>query len=172
MSLRALHLYAPQAQRAAFEASVRLAATWLAGAQPATTEDRAFRLLGLQWAGAGGDVIASAGRELLNEQRSDGGWAPLSTVPMTSDPYSTGQSLVALGESGVLGVTSPAYKKGVRFLLDSQAPDGSWHVRTRALPIQPYFESDFPYEGDQWISAAATNWATMALIPVTPRAAR
>jgi hypothetical protein len=34
-----------------------------------------------------------------------------------------------------------------------------------------YFGSDFPYEGDQWISAAPTNWAKIALIPVTPKAA-
>jgi len=37
-------------------------------------------------------------------------------------------------------------------------------VKTRAIPIMPSFESDFPYGPDQWISAAATNWATMALI--------
>jgi hypothetical protein len=38
--------------------------------------------------------------------------------------------------------------------------DGSWHVRKRALPTQPYFESGFPNGVDQYISAAATNWAT------------
>src|SRR5215813_1842677 len=45
----------------------------------------------------------------------------------------------------------------------TQLEDGSWYVRTRASPIQPYFESGFPHGRDQWISAAATNWATMAL---------
>jgi Ankyrin repeats (many copies) len=39
----------------------------------------------------------------------------------------------------------------------------SWLVRTRALPIQPHFESGFPYGRDQFISAAGSNWATMAL---------
>jgi hypothetical protein len=34
------------------------------------------------------------------------------------------------------------------------------------MPIQPYFESAFPYGHDQWISAAATNWAAMALTPL------
>jgi hypothetical protein len=29
--------------------------------------------------------------------------------------------------------------------------------------VQPYFESGFPYGHDQWISAAGTSWATMAL---------
>jgi hypothetical protein len=52
----------------------------------------------------------------------------------------------------------------VRFLLATQLDDGSWHVRSRAVPIQPYFDSQFPHGEDQFISAAATNWATMALI--------
>jgi hypothetical protein len=36
-------------------------------------------------------------------------------------------------------------------------------VRTRAIPIQPFFGSEFPHGQDQFISAAATNWVTMAL---------
>jgi len=31
------------------------------------------------------------------------------------------------------------------------------------VPIQAYFESGFPYGVNQWISAAATAWATTAL---------
>jgi hypothetical protein len=88
---------------------------------------------------------------------------------MQSDGYATGQALVALRDAGVLAVTSPAYVRGVRFLLNTQLPDGSWHVRTRSIPIQAYFESDFPHGEDQWISAAATNWATMALIPASAK---
>jgi hypothetical protein len=57
----------------------------------------------------------------------------------------------------------PAYQRGVRFLLDTQLEDGSWYVRSRAIPIQPYLDSEFPHSKDQFISAAATNWATMAL---------
>ena len=56
----------------------------------------------------------------------------------------------------------PAYRRGIQFLLDSQLEDGSWYVRTRAPPIQPHFDSDFPHGLDQFISAAATNWAAMA----------
>ena len=55
------------------------------------------------------------------------------------------------------------FKKGVEYLLKSQAADGSWHVKTRSLWVQPYFESGFPYGHDQWISAAGTSWAAMAL---------
>ncbi|MEI9972831.1 MAG: hypothetical protein WDO73_12680 [Ignavibacteriota bacterium] len=71
----------------------------------------------------------------------------------------------ALYTMHVLGVpaTSPAYRRGVQFLLRTQAADGSWHVKSRAPKIQPYFESGFPYSHDQWISSAATAWAATAL---------
>jgi hypothetical protein len=52
----------------------------------------------------------------------------------------------------------------VAFLLRTQLEDGSWFVRSRAIPVQPYFDSGFPHGRDQFISAAATNWATMALM--------
>jgi hypothetical protein len=99
---------------------------------------------------------------LLGEQRADGGWGQLSSL--ASDAYATGQALVALNESGNVAVTDSAYKRGVEYLLSTQLEDGSWCVRSRAIPFQPYFESGFPHGPDQWISAAATNWATMALI--------
>ena len=60
-------------------------------------------------------------------------------------------------------VDAAIYQKGVRYLLRTQASDGSWHVKTRALAVQPYFESGFPYGEDQWISAAGTSWASLAL---------
>jgi hypothetical protein len=43
--------------------------------------------------------------------------------------------------------------------------NGSWHVHSRAVKFQPYFQSGFPFDHDQWISAVATAWATMALAP-------
>jgi hypothetical protein len=42
-------------------------------------------------------------------------------------------------------------------------PDGSWLVRSRSRPFQTYFETGFPHGKDQWISSAATGWATTAL---------
>jgi trehalose 6-phosphate phosphatase len=47
--------------------------------------------------------------------------------------------------------------------LRTQVDDGSWIVETRAVPIQAYFESGFPYGVNQWVSAAGTAWATRAL---------
>ena len=58
------------------------------------------------------------------------------------------------------------YQRGVKFLLSTQLEDGSWFVSTRTLPVQPYFDAEFPYERNQFISDAATNWATMALARV------
>jgi hypothetical protein len=53
----------------------------------------------------------------------------------------------------------------VKYLLQTQWPDGSWYVRSRAPKFQPYFQSGFPFEHDQWISATATSWAVLALAP-------
>jgi squalene cyclase len=118
----------------------------------------------MKWAAADSGIIRKAARELLREQRPDGGWNQIPTL--ASDAYATGQALVALRESGALPVADPAYRRGIQFLLNTQFEDGSWHVKSRAMPIQPYFESGFPHGHDQWISAAATNWATMALAPL------
>lgn len=162
-ALRALQVYAPPSKREEYLKSIRLAARWIETAQPKTTEDRAFQLLGLQWSGARKETIRKAAETLIAEQRPDGGWGQLPTL--ASDAYATGQTLFALRESGVLAPTSPAYRKGVQFLLNTQLADGSWYVQTRTLPVQRHFDSDFPHGTDQFISAAATNWAVMALAP-------
>jgi ankyrin repeat protein len=44
-----------------------------------------------------------------------------------------------------------------------QFEDGSWLVKSRSVKFQPYFQSGFPHGHDQWISAAGTAWAAMAL---------
>jgi N-acyl-D-amino-acid deacylase len=56
----------------------------------------------------------------------------------------------------------------VDFLLRTQFPDGSWLVRTRAYPLQPLRDSGFPHGRHQWISAAGTSWAAMALSLALP----
>jgi hypothetical protein len=98
----------------------------------------------------------------LKSQRADGGWSQLDK--MDSDAYATGSVLTTLHQAGGVPVHEPAYKRGVRFLLDSQKPDGSWHIRSRSKPFQLYFESGFPHGKDQWISIAGSSWATMALV--------
>ena len=71
---------------------------------------------------------------------------------------------MALKESGAATPSDAAYKRGAQFLMNTQMEDGSWYVRSRTIPFQPYFDAGFPYGPDQFISAAATNWATMALL--------
>jgi N-acyl-D-amino-acid deacylase len=120
-----------------------------------------MRLLGLVWGKAPRALIVTAARELASAQRPDGGWAQLPALP--SDAYATGQAMVALRESSLFKPESPGFSRGVKYLLGTQEPDGSWHVRGRALPVLPLFESGFPHGRDQWISAAGTSWAVMAL---------
>jgi len=160
-TMRALQLYGSKAERAAVDRTISAAAAWLRTARTTTNEDRAFRLLGLRWSGASSAPIEAAARELLNTQRTDGGWSQLATLE--SDAYATGQALYALAESGAMSSTSRVFTRGVKFLMDSQLADGSWFVRSRAIPLQPYFESGFPHGRNQWISAAGTNWAVLAL---------
>ena len=162
-ALRALQVYAPRARRNEYEKAIVRAKEWLKQAQAATTQDRAFQLLGLRWAGEDQEILPrKAARDLLREQRTDGGWGELPSL--ASDAYATGQALVALKVAGALAAADPAYQRGVEFLLATQLEDGSWYVRSRSIPFQPYFESGFPHGHDQWISAAATNWAAMALV--------
>jgi squalene cyclase len=168
LSMRALQLYAPKAGRAAYEKSIRLAASWLANAQPVTNDDRGWRLAGLAWAGTDQAATRKAMQEVLAVQRSDGGWSDLASTESTA--YATGKALVAL-QIGGLPVSDAAYQRGVRFLLNTQLEDGSWYVKTRALGFQPYFDAGFPHGYDQWISAAGTNWAAMALTLALPEAA-
>lgn len=160
-SMRSLQVYAPRLARVEYQKAIQRAAAWLTKAEATTVEERAFQLLGLGWAAASKATIQKAARAVIAEQRPDGGWSQLPSLG--NDAYATGQALVALKESGAVDITHAAYKRGVQFLLNTQLADGSWYVKSRALPIQPHFESGFPHGKDQFISAAASNWAAMAL---------
>jgi hypothetical protein len=161
LSLRAMQLYGENPGE-----RVARAAEWLRKASPRTTEDRAMQLMGLAWSGAEPDSLREAAQALLAEQRPDGGWGQLPTLE--SDAYATGQALYALHRAEQIAAGDPAYQRGAGFLLRTQFPDGSWLVRTRSFPIQPYRESGFPHGKSQWISAAGTSWAAMALMLAMP----
>jgi ankyrin repeat protein len=156
VAIRILQLYGPAGRKSEIQKRVQRAAAWLAAAEPKTTEDLNMQLLGLKWAGASGRDLQAGLRKLIRLQREDGGWAQTPYLP--SDAYATGQSLYTFHELG-----QAANARGIQYLVQTQAGDGSWHVVSRAAKFQPYFESGFPYAGDQWISAAGTAWATMAL---------
>lgn len=120
-----------------------------------------MKLSGLTYSGASRDDIDRAARSVLALQRPDGGWGGNQHMP--SDAYATGRALLALSESNAVRVSDPAWQKGLTYLLSTQFPDGAWHVRSRAIKFQPYFESGFPFGHDQWISAAATASAVQAI---------
>jgi hypothetical protein len=82
---------------------------------------------------------------------------------LPTDAYATGQALYALHHAGHLTVADPAFQRGLDYLLRTQFEDGSWRVASRSVKFQPYFESGFPHGHDQWISAAGTNWAALAV---------
>ena len=160
MAVRALTVYGTPARKAEFAARIGRAAGWLAAQTPVSTEERIMQILGLSWAGAQRPVREKRTHELLALQRADGGWSQ--TPYLASDAYATGQVLYTLHELG-LPAAEAAVQRGIAYLLRTQAEDGTWHVKSRAMKIQPYFESGFPYGDDQWISQTATAWAAMAL---------
>jgi hypothetical protein len=146
---------------------------WLAKAEAKDNEDRVFRLFALHAVETDAKDMEAAVKSLTEKQREDGGWAQLDSGEpehaTQSDAYATGSALVALHEAGNLCTDDPAYQRGLRYLLKTQKEDGSWHVSSRSKPFQAYFESGFPHGNDQFISAAASGWATWALILATPK---
>jgi ankyrin repeat protein len=163
LALRAIELYGHPSQQADVHARVARARNWLASHTPRDTEERTYRLLGLWWADADRTVLSQAARELAATQQSDGGWNSLNDRVI--DAYSTSEVLVALHDTGGVSTSDPSWKRGLKFLLDTQAVDGSWHVATRVFaPVSPpYFESGYPYGHDQFISATAAGWAVIAM---------
>lgn len=168
VALRGLAAYATAEQRDRAQARREQVLGWLLRTPPNDTEERVFRLLALQAAGADPDVLRAAAGDLLVTQHDDGGWSQLDGgEPETargSDAYATGTALVALREAGGMATADTASQRGLRFLLNSQGSDGSWHVVSRSKPFQTYFETGFPHGHDQFLSCAASAWATLAIV--------
>ena len=171
-AVRAIQLYMPEELRAERDQCIARARQWLASTRPASTEDASFRLIGLVWAGAGRPEIDEARRDLLALQRPAGGWPELPSY--SPDAYSTGEALYALHEADA-SASSAAWRRGLKFLLSTQASDGSWRVHTRMLSpaeVSPkYFSTGFPYGKDEFLSYAGSCWAVMALLAALPETA-
>jgi ankyrin repeat protein len=168
-AVRAIALYMPDERRDERDATIDRARQWLMAARPTSTEDASFRLLGLVWAGASAEARTQAARDLLALQHPRGGFPQLAGYE--PDAYSTGEALFALHESGITA-TDPAWRKGLAFLISTQARDGSWRVRTRMISpanISPtYFSTGFPYGKDEFLSYTGSCWAVMALLDALP----
>ena len=158
--------YASDAQRPRVAKARADAEKWLAQAPLRDQQDRLWRLWGLHH--LGGDAAAKTRTldAILAAQRDDGGWAE--TDGRQSDAYSSGQTLFMLCRTGA-ALEHPAVIRARDYLLRTQHADGSWlaesHVTVKA---QPYFENGDPYGEHQFLSTAATAWATAGLAQLLP----
>lgn len=162
LMVAAIQYYSPPSLKPEATQRMERARAWMIRTVPETNEEKVFQLLGLKWIRGDKNFIGQQARKLLATQREDGGWSQLATLE--SDSYATGQVLFALYETGQVKVEDPAFQKGISFLLKTQYEDGSWKVKSRSIPFVSFVENGFPHEKDQFISAAGTNWATMALL--------
>src|SRR5262249_50553229 len=161
LALRGLRAFGTPEQQKRIAARTSKARQWLLRTSAKDTEDRVFRLWGLKLAGAPEKNVRAAVRDLVQSQRKDGGWAQISE--RESDAYATGSALVALHQAGGMSVSDPVYQRGLKFLISTQRPDGSWFAHSGSKPFQTHFETGSPHGKDQFISSAASGWAATAL---------
>jgi ankyrin repeat protein len=175
MAVRTLTLFPIPGREKRLRENLRLAQRWLLAVKSRNSEERNMRLMGLVWSKAGPSDIDAGVKEVLANQRPDGGWSQL--PQLQSDAYATGSSLYALHQAG-MKAGDERYRNGVRFLLRNQYRNGAWFVKTRSFPTQPYFEGGYPFGRNQWISAQGAAWASLAIaetlsngeaVPITRR---
>ncbi len=164
--LMGMEKYATPEQRPRVAKARVAAEKWLAQAPLRDQQDRIWRLWGLHHLGGDEAVKRKTLDAILATQRDDGGWAEMEE--RASDAYSTGQTLFMLLKTGTAS-EHPAVARARDYLLRTQLADGSWlaesHVTFKA---QPYFENGDPHGEHQFLSTAATAWATAALAQLLP----
>jgi hypothetical protein len=165
LALRGLKTWGTADHKDRIARRVRTIREWLAEAPATDIEDGVYRMRALAEIGAK-KAATKVAQELIAAQRPDGGWGQTGKLP--SDAYATGTVLAALAEVGGVKTDAPAYRRGVAFLVRTQRADGSWYVKSRSRPFQPYYESGFPHRKDQFISISASAWATTALALACP----
>jgi hypothetical protein len=166
LAIHAIKQYSFLGREQEFAASIERGRRWLWKVKAETNEEAVFQLLGLHWAGEPAEKLADLAKTLKQRQRKDSGWAQLPTLE--SDAYATGEVLYTLARTVKVPVTDPVWQRGLRFLLERQEDDGTWHVARRTFPFQPTMKSGFPHQRDSWLSAAATSWAVLALTQALP----
>ena len=167
LAIYAIKHYTPAGNEATSDLAIKRAVAWLEHAHPKTTQDRvvprAGSVVGERGVGGRAALCPRAHRNCNGSMAAGArcsAWSPTLTPP--------GQALFALHVAGRLPASDPVYQKGIDYLLRTQAADGTWHVKSRSIWLQPYFESGFPYGQDQFISTAGTAWAAMALAAAAP----
>ena len=160
LSLAMLKRYGTAEQAGAIARAEERARAWWKKEKPESLEDHAWHLWGLHTLGGDAKARQTARNALLSLQRPDGGWAP--NRERGSDAFATAQALYMLQLAGTPR-EHRALERGVRWLLREQWADGSWRVETFAKPVQPPYDNGDPHGKHQFVSIAATAWATAAL---------
>lgn len=167
IAVRGILEYAPASKKDQVKELTGRTRRLLEMSNPANQQEIAFQLMGLQWAAGSTEAKSAVAQKLISIQHPDGGWSQLAT--MSSDAYATGEALYALYISGQLKPEDEKYQQAIRYLLKTQDDAGAWEVLTRSSQIQPFFTCGFPpYDENQFISAAGSNWAVMALLNALP----
>lgn len=146
-------------------ASLQKARAWFENAPTKTMEDRAARLLGLRWSGGDPRALRAGAASLTALQNPDGGWSGRPGAP--SDPLTTGLALYSLRAGAGIPVRATVIRKATNYLLRHQDENGSWYVNKTTAPLNYFFDMGFPGGESQYISFAATGWATLALMETT-----
>ena len=162
VAMRGLKEFARDARIDDVEKFVEPVLSWLDEQPKTLTEDLVFGLRLRSLLAPDDPKTAQLADDPLNRQREDGGWSQ--TSEMQSDAYATGTAIVALYQAKRLKPNSSAATSAIRFLLNEQQSDGSWHVKSRSKPFQEYFETGYPHGDDQFISMSAACWSTWALL--------
>ncbi|WP_218933138.1 prenyltransferase/squalene oxidase repeat-containing protein [Roseimaritima multifibrata] len=166
LALMGIERYASQEQRARAAKARADADRWLDSVPLTSQQDRLWRLWGLHHLGGEETSKARVLKAVLAAQNKDGGWGE--TSELLSDTFSTGQTIFMLCDTGT-ALDDPAITSGRDFLLRTQQTDGSWKFVSHAIPAQQFFDNGDPHGKNQFISVAATAWATSALIQLMPQ---
>lgn len=154
------HPESPESHRAALAKAV----AWFDAARAADLhQEKVLKLLLAGRSQKPREALQPMIDELLALQRSDGGWSQ--TVPEPkSDAFATGQSLYVLS---LVGYTADdrAIRRAIDFLVAAQLPDGSWPMTSRATPNGEPGSATLLTP----ITSAASSWATLALVRLTPK---
>jgi hypothetical protein len=145
-------------------AALSKANAWLDAAKPSNLhQDKVLKVLLRTRSEKSREMIQPTIDELFALQRADGGWSQ--TVPKPkSDAFATGQTLYALSLAGYTA-NRPEIKRGIDFLVATQAPDGSWPMNSRSTPDGSPGSAKLLTP----ITCAASSWATLGLAKLTPK---
>jgi len=160
LALVGVETYASKEQRPRAAFARAAGEKWLGSVLLTSQQDRLWRLWGLHQLTADSDTKRIVLDAVLATQKEDGGWAE--TDDRSSDAFSTGQTIYVLMIAGK-SPTDPAIARGCDYLVRTQHTDGSWLFESHVKPVQPFFDNGDPHGKNQFISVAATAWATAAL---------